>query len=190
MLRQIFYKRSDIIILQRNILSLLCVILLLIVFLLVICLTKKDTNVILVPSNLDDKISVSSSKPHNDYLEAITRDIVNTILNLTPNNVDYAERVILGYSNGRSYGVLKNQFSEIKNDVISRKISTAFYPISMYPDNKKLTVIVEGILYNYLGQKEVSKATKQYEIKYEYKTGKLSIVSFKEIISDSNDEEQ
>lgn len=185
MFKQIFYKKSDVIIIQRNILLLLCVILLLIVFLLAVCVTKKDTNVVLIPSNLDNKISISSGKPHNDYLEAITRDVINTLLNLTPNNVDYAEKVVLSYSNGKSYGILKNQFNEIKNDVISKKISTTFYPISIYPDNKKLTVLVEGILYNYLGQKEVSKATKQYEIKYEYKTGRLTILSFKEILNNS-----
>lgn len=161
-------------------------ILLLIVLLLSIGLVKKDNKTILVPFNLQDKLSISRNKVQNDYLVNVSSNVITTILNLTPNNVEYAEKTILNHTNSKSYGVLKNQFRIIKNNIISRKITTAFYPLSIYPNEESLTVQVEGILNSYLGQREVSSEKKKFEIKYDYSFGKLSIVGFTELMEDRN----
>jgi hypothetical protein len=48
-----------------------------------------------------------------------------------------------------------------------------------------MAVITEGTLYTYLGQKEVSREKKRYEIKYDYTAGKLTIAGFSEIENDN-----
>lgn len=187
MRKEIYDKKNDILILQRNVALIISIVLFIIVLLLSISLVKKDTNIILVPFGLNDKVSISTNRPQNSYLEAISRDVINTMLNLTPENISYAEKVILSYVDSKSYGVLKNQFKELKENIISKKVTTSFYPIEISSNNQNLTVIVDGILYNYLGQKEVSNTRKKYEIKYKYKSAKLTIVSFNEIIEENKE---
>jgi type IV conjugative transfer system protein TraE len=174
-------KKNDILISQRNISVIVAFILLIITLLLSICLLRKDTNTILVPSSIANPISISTKRPHNTYLESFSRDVIYTMLNLTPNNIDYAEKAILSFAHGSSYGILKNQFEMIKTSITSKKFSTAFYPVAIYPDNSTMVVYVEGTLYTYLGQKEISRDKKKYEIKYDYSAGKLTIVGFSEI---------
>ncbi|MDR1926364.1 MAG: type IV conjugative transfer system protein TraE, partial [Endomicrobium sp.] len=156
-------KKNDILIIQRNISIAIAIISFFTTFLLAICLLKKETNTVLVPSSLTNTISISSRVPHNTYLEAFSRDVIYTSLNLTPNNVEYAEKAILSMAHGSAYGTLKGQMELIKANIIAKRFSTAFYPIAIYPDNTTMAVITEGTLYTYLGQKEVSREKKRYE---------------------------
>ena len=125
MRKEIYNKKNDILILQRNIILVVSIVLLVVVLLLSISLVKKDTNMILVPFGLNDKVSISTNKPQNSYLEAISRDVINTMLNLTPENINYAEKVILSYVDSKSYGIVKNQFKELKENIISKKVTTS-----------------------------------------------------------------
>lgn len=185
MFKEFSDKKNDILILQRNTTFAIAILLIITNFILSIALIRKDQKVILVPFGLNDKVTLSNNRPHNSYLEAISRDIIYTVLNLTPNNVDYAEKTILSFAHGSSYGKLKNQMEELKRNIVSRKFSTVFYPIAIYPDSSTLTVVIEGILYTYFGQKEVSREEKKYEIKYNYTAGRLSIVGFSGIIGEN-----
>ena len=187
MSKNFFEIKNDVLIAQRRIAVLSAFIMLVIVLILSICLLRKETMTILVPFGFSDKITVSSKKPQNDYLEAISRDIIYTLLNLTPTNVDYAEKTVLSYANGSSYGGLKVQMEDLKSSVISKKFNTVFYPSSIYPDNSTLTVVIDGILYTYFGQKEVSRDKKKYEIKYDYNAGRLFIIGFSEIVEEAQD---
>lgn len=185
--KKIFDKKNDILVIQRNIALIVLLLVIIIAVFQSIALSRKETTTILVPFGFSDKITISSKTPHNDYLEAISRDIIYTMLNLTPNNLDYAEKSVLSNAHGSAYGKLKNQMEELKRNVASRKFSTAFYPIAIYPDSSTLTVIIDGTLHTFFGQKEVSKDKKRYEIKYNYTAGRLSIVGFSEIIEETQD---
>ncbi len=186
MFKPIYDTKNDILIVQRNLISIVAFILLVINLLLSISLIKKDTNTIIVPFGINDKVIVSSKKPQNNYLEAFSRDIINTMLNLNPNNVDYMEKTILAYADGSSYGSLKKHLELLKKNIVSKKFSTVFYPISIQADNTTMKVIVDGTLYVYFGQKQVSSEKKRYEITYRYESGRLSIIGFSEIIEEDN----
>jgi type IV conjugative transfer system protein TraE len=174
-------KKNDILIQQRNIAVIVAFVSLIIIFLLSVALVKKDTNTIIVPSSLTNSISISGKRPHDTYLEAFTRDVSYTMLNLNPSNIEYAEKSILSISHSSAYGSIKTQFEDIKQSISSKKFSTAFYPISITPDSETLSVLVEGTLYTYLGQKEVSNKKAIYEVKYNYTAGRLTILGFNEV---------
>lgn len=186
MLKKIYNKKNDMLIIQRNLAIVIAFILLIIVLLLAICLIRKDTNTILVPFGISDKVIVSSKKPQNSYLEAISRDIISTMLNLQPNNVDYVEKTILSYADGSSYGKLKGQLEQLKKNIVSKKFATTFYINSIYPDNSNMKAVVDGLLSTYFGQKEVARDKKKYEIKYNYEAGRLHIIGFSEIIDNTD----
>jgi conjugal transfer pilus assembly protein TraE len=181
-------KKNDILATQRNIAIIIASISFLTTFLLTICLLNKDIQTIIMPSSLsqmqsggNSNISYSNKKVYNSYLEAFTRDVIYTMLNLSPNNVEYAEKSILSFTHSSTYGTLKQQLETIKTNITSKKFSTAFYPVSIAPDSDNLLVVVEGNLYTYLGQKEVANQKKTYEIKYDYTAGRLTISGFNEV---------
>lgn len=186
MLKPIHDTKNNILIIQRNVILMVAFVLLFVVFLLSVCLIRKETNTIIVPFGINDKIVISSKKPQNNYLEAFSRDIINTMLNLNPNNVDYMEKTILAYADGSSYGNLKKHLELLKKNIVYKKFSTVFYPISIQADNTTMKVIVDGTLYVYFGQKQVSGEKKRYEIKYKYESGRLSIIGFSEVIEENN----
>lgn len=185
MFKEFSDKKNDILILQRNIVFAIVIILIITNLILSISIIRKDQKVILVPFGLNNKVTLSTNRPHNSYLEAVSRDIIYTILNLTPNNVDYAEKTILSFAHGSSYGKLKNQMEELKKNIVSKKFSTVFYPVAIYPDSSTLTVVIDGVLYTYFGQKEVSREKKKYEIKYNYTAGRLSIIGFSGVVEEN-----
>jgi conjugal transfer pilus assembly protein TraE len=167
MRNEFFNKKSEIIIKQRNVLLILFISSILIIFLQVIVLIKKDTKIILVPNNLSQETVLYSNKISNEYLEAFTRDIIYSFLNITPNNIEYNEKIILSLIHPRFYGTIKTQLQNIKTNVKTQKFTTAFYPVFMILNNKKLNVIVDGTLITFLGQKEISKVKKRYSIDYQ-----------------------
>jgi type IV conjugative transfer system protein TraE len=178
--------KNDVLIQQRNVMVLVCGCLLLLSLILSVCLLKKDTTTILVPNTFNSSISISHKIPSNDYLEAMSRDVIYTMFNLTPDNINYAEKSILSFVHSSSYGIVKSQMNLIKDTITSKKFSTAFYPNSMYPDNTTLSVVVDGTLYTYLGAKEVAKEKKSYEIKYDYTSSKLTLLGIEEVVEDDN----
>jgi conjugal transfer pilus assembly protein TraE len=180
-------KKNDILAQQRNISVIIAFVLLVIDLMLVVLLLKRDATTILVPSSLTSSVSISTKRPHNTYLESFSRDVVYTMLNLTPNNVEYAEKAILSFAHGSAHGILKSQLERIKVSIMSKKFSTTFYPIAIFPDSTTMSVLVEGMLHTFLGQKEVERKKKKYEIKYDYTAGRLTIVGFSEIVEDINE---
>ena len=175
--------KNDILIKQRNVMILFSCIFILIIFFQSICLVKKDSKTILVPF-INHQVSLNNSKPSNEYIVAITRDIFSLLLNLTPDNIDYSQKTILGLVDSAHYGEIKNQFLFIKEKILSKKFNTVFYITEIIPNNNNLTAIVSGNLYSYLGTKQTNTEEKKFEIKFKYKNSQLLLVGFNEVIED------
>lgn len=181
MRKEFLIKNSQIIITQRNLLFILFICSFLIIFLQSILLIKKDTKIILIPNNLNKETILYSNKVSNEYLEAYTRDVIYSFLNLTPNNITYNEKTILSLTHPKFYGIIKNQFENLKTAIKSQKFTTTFYLEWILPNNEDLSVVVNGVLITFLGKKEISQVKKQYKIEYSYVSSKLYIIGFNEI---------
>lgn len=180
-------KKNDIIILQRNILFLVVIVSFLIIFFLTLALVRKNIMTVLVPFGMNNQVSLNSNRPSNDYLENISRDIITTMLNLTPNNIEYAEKTILTHVHSSAYGKLKKEFEVLKKNINSKKFTTSFYITSMIPDNAKMNVLINGDFYTFLGTKQVDRTKKSFEITYNYQVGKILIINFNEIIENNGE---
>ena len=119
-----------------------------------------NTTVVLTPL-INSETSISYNKVSNDYLEKVSRDVIYTLLSLTPETVEYSQKAILTLANPDSYGQIRNQVESIKADIMSKKFSTAFFPVYFDVNTKTLEVYIDGFLSTYLAQKEVSRNKKQ-----------------------------
>lgn len=170
---------------QRNIAAIGLVISGIIILLLAISLFFKERIVIVTPSVIAKEYSISSSRVSKSYLEDMSRDIITTLFNLTPKNVSYMADTLLLMVHPSAYGEVKEELVKIQDDVITRKVSTIFYPISMAVDEENLLVRINGDFHTFIGNAMTAKERKSFEIKFIYTGAKLTIGGFHEILKDN-----
>jgi len=178
--KKVHTRVLSLITLQRNILFFVSVFMFIIIFLLTIKVFKQETTVVLVPNFFSTELKLSNKKVSDGYLEAMSRDVILTILNITPDNISYAQDSILTLIHSSSYGKIKEQFEVLKQDIKKRKVSTVFYPTQIITNSSNLTAEIEGELRTLLGKKEVNRKKTSYHIGYNYSAGKLTVVNFYE----------
>jgi len=172
---------------QRNIAVLGFSISVLIILLLSMTVFFKDRLVVITPSVISQEYQISINKVSRGYLEDMTRDVIAATFNLTPSNVNYMTEALLKMVHPKAYGKVKGVLLKIQGDVISRRVSTAFYPISMDIAENALKVRVEGDFLTFVGNKMSSNKRRTFEIAYIYSGTKLTIGGFHEVIKDSED---
>ena len=165
---------------QRNISLLICGVMMITSLLQTIIILRGEKSVILVPSSLSGEVGLSSRRASAAYLENITRDVIKDILDVTPDNANYAAQQVLKITHPSFYGDLKQSLNKRTEDVVSRKITTNFYSKSMVVNANKNQVFISGKLSTFLGTKMVLEEEKTYSISYEYNNFKLLIVDFHE----------
>lgn len=172
---------------QRNIAVCVGMILLISNLFLVIALFFSDKEIVLVPNSLEKESSLTKGKMSSQYMEALTRDVVNVMLNITPSNTEYAAKSILKITHPAFYGQLKFELQKRAEDVINRKISTHFFPQSITIGEDQVSVYVVGKLSTYLGKENVGEEEKTYVITYDYESFKPLVVGFQEVNPKSKD---
>lgn len=140
-----------------------------------------DKEVVLVPNSLNEEASIINGKMSPAYIEALTRDVVNLMLNTTPSNVEYTARSILKITHPKFYGSLKTALTARSSDVINRKITVSFWPKSIIPTEDPNSVLVVGQLTTYLGKEETANEEKTYSITYAFEGVRPSVLDFHEV---------
>lgn len=151
----------------------------------VVMFDKKE--VVLVPNSLTQEASIINGKMSAAYMEAMTRDVINLMLNVTPSNIEYTTKSVLKITHPHFYGKLKTSLQERSQDVINRRISIYFSPQTIVPSPDKSGALVVGKLSTYLGKEEVSSEDKTYSITYAFEGFRPLVIDFHEIdIKDNN----
>jgi conjugal transfer pilus assembly protein TraE len=165
---------------QRNILAATCALLIVSNTILAVTSLFSTREMILIPNGLDKETAISNKKMSPAYLEAITRDVIGLMLNITPSNTDYAIRSVLKITHPSFYGQLKHELSRNAEDVIKRRITTFYFPksIQVTGDTK---VMVTGDLSTYLGKEMMNEEVKSYSITYAYEGFKPLVIDFHEV---------
>lgn len=174
-------NKLDLTIRQRNIIFILFIIMLGSNLLLTIILLKNEELVLVMPSQFSRSFSISAESISANYLEDMSRDVVNVILNLTPEMLEYSSKTILRMVEPRSYGDIQKQLAIIAKDVKNNKIRTIFYPLQIEIIDGKTETYVKGQLYSFLGSKQISSNLKKYHVAFTYQSGKLSLTKFNEV---------
>jgi conjugal transfer pilus assembly protein TraE len=172
---------------QRNLaLAIGCVLLVANLFLAAAVLFS-DKEVVLVPNSLDKDSSITNGKMSPAYLEAITRDVANLMLNVTPASAEYSSKAVIKITHPTFYGQLKKDLNERNKDVIGRRISTFFSPQSMVVNETFTGAIITGKLSTYLGKEEVLTEDKMYSITYGFEGFRPLVIDFHELVKDKSE---
>lgn len=137
--------------------------------------------VILVPPAIHKTFWVDSDKVSAEYLEQMGYFLLQLVLNVSPQSVDYQSKLLLQYAAPASYGEIKTSMAVVAERLKRDGASTVFSPRSLTTDERLLKVAVEGSLTTFIGDRRVSEANKAYLVELQYALGKLTIKSFKEV---------
>jgi type IV conjugative transfer system protein TraE len=146
---------------------------------------RQDLRVMLVPTHINKEVTITVGSVSEEYLELITRDYIGLILNLTPENYEYAESSILKHTHPSSYGAIQHELGELARDIKSRNVAISFSMTDMVVDKRNLKIDVTGYLETKIGLKSVSREVKQYRVTYDFTGSRLTLKEFYEVKDES-----
>ena len=136
--------------------------------------------IILVPPTINKSFWVESDKVSAEYLEQMGYFLVQLVLNVTPQSVDYQSKLLLQYAAPASYGEIKTAMAVAGERLKRDGAATVFSPRTINVEERALKVAVQGQLTTFISDRRVSEVYKSYLIELQYALGKITIKSFKE----------
>jgi type IV conjugative transfer system protein TraE len=166
---------------QRNLLGIILSIAVLTIVLQAISLVSQEKTIVVVPNYRGEEFWVSNKQVSKEYIELISKEVINSMLNITPQNEHYVKENILNRIAPSEYGRMKYEIEKILEDLKARQISMRYAITHITINDKELGAEVSGYLTSYVGLKETGKHFTKYKIGYEYAGGLLMINEFKEL---------
>lgn len=165
---------------QRNIVGTLLLLMIIGNLILALKLMSKDQITILIPSEVTDSYRINGGNVSESYLIDRASEVVKTIFNLTPQNIDFMQQTVLKMVYPASYSEVKKQLLELSDAVRQRRVTTVYFPSAIKADPKELSAEVEGELHSYLGKVSTSEH-KIYHLKFINTGAKLALLEFYEV---------
>jgi conjugal transfer pilus assembly protein TraE len=168
---------------QRNgylLLSSGLLILTLILSCLIIFLCDRE-RIILVTPTMNKDMWVSNKDASPDYLTRMTLYYSELALNVTPENVDYQQEMLLRNTDSSYYKTLKPTLLENADKIKKEHITTAFFPIDIKVNTKNNEAFITGDLKSYVGDTALPIKRISYHFAYRFNAFTPLIATFEEV---------
>jgi type IV conjugative transfer system protein TraE len=138
----------------------------------------------------EHRLEVSRSKYSDAYFIDWATTILNTMLCVNPDSIDWKISQILKISR-KNYGPLKDQLTNEAKKIKQDQVSTVFYPSSYKINQAKNTIEVTGEHSAYFGKDSVPVITsKKFRLTWAMRGyGVILLEDFKEIIDETSSHE-
>lgn len=170
---------------QRNgylVLSVGLLILSLVLSFLIIFLSGRE-RIILTPPSMNKDIWVSTQTASPEYFSRMSLFLSELALNVTADNVDFQQELLLRYVDSSYYVSLKPQLVAQADRIKKEHITTAFFPVDMKVDSKHSEAIVIGDLKSYVGDTVLPTKRVSYRMVYRFNSFTPLITLFEEVKS-------
>lgn len=185
---QILADKQKNLILQRNILSGVCLVALITNVILASCVFMQERQTYIIPAHFNKDMLLSSKRLSISYLEEISVFYLDLLLGLNESNINYNTSLILRHIHPDFYNQISKFLEEEKNRYKEYRLSTHFKLTKLEVDDKNLIVDASGILTSYFGESGKSSDLVNYRLEYDYSGGVLTIKNFK-ILKDKSETE-
>ena len=183
------YKRLNNTTTQRNLLLVVTGMLLASNIALSTYINFQDTRIVIVPAQVSKSFEISNKWVSSEYLELMSRDVVHSLLNLTTDNVGYFEEALLKIAHPKFHGELKQQLSELTQDVRKRGVRIHFSISEIETDKTNLVAEVTGYLDTYVGLRKTSMEIKKFIVGFDYTGARLMLTKFYEVEEEKNEKQ-
>lgn len=152
--------------------------------LLSVKLLAADKTILIMPTHISQEFEVSNKRVSPEYLELMGRDFVQSFLNMTPETQEYLNSYVLRLAHPSYYGELKQQLSELFEEIKSKQMTLHFTLSEMETDQNQLAVKASGYLVKHMGSREVEKKFRKYHIAFMNNGTRLMLKEFYEVSDD------
>lgn len=174
-LRKMIEKRNGYLILSSGLLILCLILSLGIIFL------SGRERIILAPPTMSKDIWISAHSASPEYFSRMTLFLSEVALNLTADNVDFQQELLLRYTDSSYYSVLKPQLVAEADRIKKEHISTAFFPVDIKVDSKHAETVITGDLKSYVGDTALPTKRVSYHVVYRVTSFSPLITLFEEV---------
>lgn len=175
--QKILNRNIESLVKHRNLILVFSLSLLISNILLSAYILTSNKKVILVPG-IKDIMEISDNAVSSSYIQATTDMMLSNLLDLNESNIEVKKQTVLKNTTSNSYQSISNYFDKQIADIIKFKISTYFTPREWKINEKKLLVVVTGILSSRFGENGVEKKEINITMKFEYTGGILRLSEF------------
>lgn len=162
---------------QRNALALASLILGVLACAAVIMAMARDRETVLLPI-ARSPLTVSSAGVSREYLEMVTRDTAQLVLNRSPETLDYWMTAILALADDRVRGSLKRDLLKVVAEQQGSQITQFFTVDWLRTDPEALTSEVGGVVHTVAGSKEVTAEHRVFRFTWTYQGISLRLAGF------------
>jgi conjugal transfer pilus assembly protein TraE len=146
--------------------------------------------IVLTPT-LPDRVSLSPGGSIDaGYLEAVSRDVIYTFLNRTPETDRYFERAMEGVLEPATYQKIKAQLVDERQVRETSRTSQAFFPEDFYVDAPRLYAEVRGQLEVSHGSDIVETSRKIYALRFVRRGSSVRLSAIGEIKPEASEGEK
>lgn len=136
--------------------------------------------IIIVPPNITQTFWVKSSVVAPEYLAEMSHFFTTLRFNITPSIAENQRAVLLRYVSPEYYEALKIQLIHEAQQMTQDHISSAFYPVDIKVNAKRLEVLVIGDLIATIGSNQMPAKRVTYKIIYKHNNHRLLVKQFEE----------
>ena len=149
----------------RRIILLLALTILVLVVSLMLCINREK--IVLVPQvSPETKMWVSSTNVSNEYLTMLSRNIMDLMLNLTPDTVIAQHKQVLRLVDSQDSKDITAKLAEISQIITKSNISQNFFIKDIRIINKKHVVYISGELQEYIDTTLSSSVKQIYKLTF------------------------
>lgn len=156
-------------------------VLLLLVLLLGFVVVRDTTKI--VPTEIRRPYEIGANYANKDYLLDMAGYVLGTVLTVTPESVDYNNRVILRMADPDGYAGLKTALDAAALRLKQERVTTIWVPRKEEVSERDKRVKVSGKLKTYIADKLTSERDKDYLVEFSVTTsGRLYVSKIEEFL--------
>lgn len=137
--------------------------------------------IVIVPPQIEKSFWVSGNQVSPEYLSEMSLFFANLRLNMTASNAASQREILLRHVSSNHYSELKSELVKEMESLKKRHITTAFFPVDVKVDPKKLISRITGDLQSTIGDMHIPSQRVTYQVAFSYDSGRLQVKSFEEV---------
>lgn len=144
--------------------------------LLTIRLQNMQPKTILVPSSIADGMVVQEALD-TQYMQALAPDAVFAMYTVHASTLERGRALISRLFAPTNRLALLTQYDEVVGDIVERKISTVFEPVSAERDLNRLTITVRGYLSTFLEDMRIAREERVVQVTFQRLARSVRVIS-------------
>lgn len=137
--------------------------------------------IVIVPAALERSFWIAHNDVSSEYLSEMTHFFMDLRLTVSPANAAMQRELLLRHTDPQYYAALKTLLVNEGDRMTKDRISMSFFPTDIAVHPETLTARVSGDLVTTVGATVMPAQPVYYEVRYNYRNGRLFITSLGEI---------